>query len=157
MTEPDRPADHVASLLSRLPPRAGGSAGGVVVDLASGSSVAALDVEALGLEYLGVRTDPAAASKDAAPGDASVSGEPLAPGSLFPALTHALRGRRVAAVAVGDALNRVEELGVYLGGLRELCDQLGGAPVLVASPNVAHLDVAAKLLIGRWDVTTSGT
>ncbi len=157
MTEPDCLTDHVASLLSRLPPRAGGSAGGVVVDLASGSSVAAPDVEALGLEYLGVRTDPVAASKDASPGDASVSGEPLTPGSLSPALAHALRGRRVAAVAVGDALNRVEDLGAYLGGLRELCDQLGGAPVLVASPNVAHLDVAAKLLIGRWDVTAAGT
>ncbi len=160
MSTPDRLADHVASLLSRLLGRGGEPRGDVVVDLAPGRTVAAGDVEALGLHYLGVPEGPASPPRQPAPGSVVApigSGEPPAHGTLAAALAPALRGRRVAAVAIGDSLNRVEDLDGYLGGLHELCDELGGVPVLVASPNVTHLDVGAKLVIGRWDVTTSGT
>ncbi len=136
MSTPDRLADHVTSLLSRLLRRGGEPKAEVVVDLAPGRTVAAGDVEALGLHYLGLSEGP---------------------GALTAALGPTLRGRRVAALVIGDSLNRVGDLGGYLDGLHGLCDELGGVPVLVASPNVTHLDIGAKLLIGRWDVTTSGT
>ncbi len=136
MSTPDRLADHVTSLLSRLLRRGGEPKAEVVVDLAPGRTVAAGDVEALGLHYLGLSEGP---------------------GALTAALGPTLRGRRVAALVIGDSLNRVGDLGGYLDGLHGLCDDLGGVPVLVVSPNVTHLDIGAKLLIGRWDVTTSGT
>ena len=136
MSTPDRLADHVTSLLSRLLRRGGEPKAEVVVDLAPGRTVAAGDVEALGLHYLGLSEGP---------------------GALTAALGPTLRGRRVAALVIGDSLNRVGDLGGYLDGLHGLCDELGGVPVLVVSPNVTHLDIGAKLLIGRWDVTTSGT
>ncbi len=177
MTDHAPPAEEVASLLARLLRRQGGSPHGVVIDLAPDGCIDPADVEALGLDYLragqqdvehlrvgqpgigqsGARSDPAAAPENTPPADAGDAGAPLAPGSPFATLVRALRGRQVAAVAIGDALSREAELDAYLDALRDLCDKLGGAPVLVAIPNVAHLDVAAKLLIGRWDVTPSGT
>jgi hypothetical protein len=157
VTEPDRAVERVASLASRLTRPAGGSKGRVVVDLAPQSSISAIDLAALGLDYLGVPTDPVTAARQATTDDASVPGEPVGDASLSATLAHALRGRRVAAISIGDTLNRVHDLGAYLAGLRALCHQLGDAPVLVVSPNVTHIDVAAKLVIGRWDVTASGT
>jgi hypothetical protein len=78
------------------------------------------------------------------------------PGALGQHLETRLAGRPVAAVCIGDALNRVGRLDSYLAGLRALCDRLGNAPLVLASPNVTHFDIAAKLLMGRWDVSRAG-
>jgi hypothetical protein len=136
---------------------ASGAPGGVLVDLAPDGGVAEAIVSGLALERIAVRT--AAETAGAPPGAHAefVDGDPLAPGRASGAILEALRGRRAALVSIGDALNRAADLDRYLRELRRLCHALGDPPVLVVTPNVTHLDVAAKLLIGRWDVTASGT
>ena len=70
-------------------------------------------------------------------------------------------GRPVGAVLLLDAL---EHLVDPLGVLEEVAGLWGASadgglspPVLITSiPNVAHFDLAAKLVGGRWDVTPSG-
>ena len=60
-----------------------------------------------------------------------------------------------------DIIEHLPDPYVVLRGIAELSWLLAAdgsdAPVLVTSiPNVAHLDLAAKLVGGRWDVTPSG-
>jgi hypothetical protein len=135
--------------------------GGVLVDLAPDGvapvAVAQGIVSGLHLERIAVRAGAESAGALSGAHTEFIDGDPLAPGSVTDAIVAALRERRAALVSIGDGLNRAGDLVRYLQELRRLCNALGNAPVLVVSPNVTHLDVAAKLLIGRWDVTASGT
>lgn len=154
-------ARELATALSGLSGLSGSSAGergsgGVLVDL-SGDGATAEVAARLGLRYLGVRTPRDAPHLVARADDDVVAADLSDPAALASPLTGACRGRRVAAVYVGDVLNRTEDLRRYLASLQALCRELGDPPVVVAASNVTHLDVAAKLLIGRWDVTDSGT
>ena len=40
--------------------------------------------------------------------------------------------------------------------LARLVERLGGPTLVVSIPNVTHIDIATKLLLGRWDMTTTG-
>ncbi len=40
--------------------------------------------------------------------------------------------------------------------LGRLVERLGGPTLVVSIPNVTHIDLATKLLLGRWDMTTTG-
>lgn len=146
--------------------------GGVLVDLAPDGGapdggdpdggdpdggVAEGIVSGLALERIAVRAGGESAGALSGAHTEFVDGDPLAPGTVSDAIIEALRGRRTALVSIGDGLNRADDLDRYLHELRRLCNALGNTPVLVVSPNVTHLDVAAKLVIGRWDVTASGT
>ena len=147
--------DRVLSALARLFTRAP-AADGVLVDLALDGGSSAGVAARLGLAHLAVRED-LELSTSLRGGTEVLGGDPSDPRAIGGRLADALGGRLVAAVCIGDALNRVERLDDYLAGLQTLCARLGNVPLLLASPNVTHLDVAAKLLIGRWDVTPTGT
>jgi hypothetical protein len=76
-------------------------------------------------------------------------------------LVELLEGRPVGAVILLDIIEHLPDPSALLGALTELSALLAAdgrhAPVLVTSiPNVAHFDLAAKLVGGRWDVTPSG-
>jgi len=127
------PADPLLSVLAR---RAQDTVvGGVLVDLAADGALDAGAADRIGLGYLALPAH-----------GAHVDPEGIA---------RALEGRPLAAVSVGDLLGRVGDLEVFLQELHGLCAP-AGAPLLVAQPNIARLDVAAKLLVGRWDETDPG-
>ena len=76
-------------------------------------------------------------------------------------LADLLEDRPVAAVIMLDIIEHLPDPTAVLGQLAELSELLATdgheAPLLVTSiPNVAHFDLAAKLVGGRWDVTPSG-
>jgi hypothetical protein len=76
-------------------------------------------------------------------------------------LADLIAGRPVGAVLMLDIIEHLPDPSAVLRELAELSWSLaadgGDAPVLVTSiPNVAHFDLAAKLVGGRWDVTPSG-
>src|SRR5207253_2240323 len=65
-------------------------------------------------------------------------------------------GRRVAAVLLLDVIEHIPQTQPFLGAVREGLEQLGRPPLFICVPNVAHADVAAKLVFGKWDYTTTG-
>jgi len=67
-----------------------------------------------------------------------------------------LGNRPVAAFVLLDVLTRLPQPAELLSTLRRLSVHLGAVPLIVSVPNVAHYDVAAKLLLGRWDVAQNG-
>ena len=155
MTVPEiSEAERLLSALSRLA-RGAPAPGGVLVDLTLDGGVRPGLVPGPG-QHLAVR-DAAVAGTGDADGTEVIRSDPSDPGAVAGHLADALGGRPVSGVCIGDALNRVGDLERYLSGLRALCERVGGAPLLLVSPNVTHLDVAAKLLLGRWDVTPTGT
>lgn len=64
--------------------------------------------------------------------------------------------RRVGAVVLLDVIDRVPDADSFLAALRDVMAELGRPVLVVSVPNVAHLDIGAKLLAGRWDPTFTG-
>jgi SAM-dependent methyltransferase len=65
-------------------------------------------------------------------------------------------GRPVAAVLVLDVIEHLPDPDALLAALGELSEAWGDPLIVASVPNVAHRDVAAKLLAGRWDLTDTG-
>lgn len=121
-------ADAVLGLLGSL----GRSAGSIVVDAGGDPEVrAALE----GAGFACVEADPAA------PGPLTETGATTGP---------------LGAIWLGDALQRVDDPGALLEALRSAAVHADGTPLLVAVSNVTHRDVAANLLVGRWEPTDTG-
>jgi hypothetical protein len=77
--------------------------------------------------------------------------------SLAERLDEAAAGRPVAAVIAIDVLQQLMRPDDTLRVLHSWLHAQEGSPVLaVGVPNVGHVDLAAKLLTGRWDVTPTG-
>jgi 2-polyprenyl-3-methyl-5-hydroxy-6-metoxy-1,4-benzoquinol methylase len=143
---------HCRELLARA-----GLESGVVLDLGSASGPLAEPVTALGHEYVGTDIDQDALDELAARGfEAHQLDLRLDEEALDAALAAIIGERKVVAVLLLDVIEHLVDPGPTLRAVSRLgSDQ--GRPVLVVSiPNVSHLDVGAKLLTGRWDVTDIG-
>ena len=55
-----------------------------------------------------------------------------------------------------DVIEHLVEPARVFADLGRLLERLGGAHLVVSIPNVTHIDIASKLLLGRWDTTTTG-
>jgi hypothetical protein len=74
----------------------------------------------------------------------------------FEAVTREVIGDRpVASVTCLDTLEHLTNGEQVLIALRRLAERTA-APLVISVPNVAHKDLALKLLLGRWDVTEAG-
>lgn len=135
--------DCVAALVDRL--AAGGK---VVVDLAPGDRIAEA-ITTLGLFHLGVHADPCSAQRMAEQGAEVVTGQLSDPATLFATVERAVGGRGVAALYAGGAVDLATA--PAMAALRDLSVRMGSVPLVVHAANVTRLDVAAKLLMGRWD------
>lgn len=66
-----------------------------------------------------------------------------------------LDGRPLSAVLALDILEHLRSPDTLVHALKEMCEQ-NQALLITSIPNVAHNDVAAKLLSGRWDISDVG-
>ena len=142
---------HVVDLIKRL-----GLVRGVVIDLGCGVGSVAEPLRDLGYEYVGADIDSESLEQLAKRG---LEGHELDLGQtaeLAERMRGLAGGRRVAAVLLLDVIEHLPQTQVFLGAVREGLELLGRPPLLVSVPNVAHTDLAAKLVFGRWDYTTTG-
>jgi 2-polyprenyl-3-methyl-5-hydroxy-6-metoxy-1,4-benzoquinol methylase len=149
---PETPYAHAMALVEqcRIPQ------GEVVVDLGCGFGAIAEPTRALGLAYLGIDREPSGIRSLVERGAEALVADLSTPESLVATLSGALEGRRVAAITMLDSAEHLPNAAGVLGALSAFSRSAGGAPLVVSIPNVSHRDVAAKLLLGRWDVTPTG-
>jgi 2-polyprenyl-3-methyl-5-hydroxy-6-metoxy-1,4-benzoquinol methylase len=142
---------HVVELIRRLELEPG-----LIVDLGCGVGSIAKPLIELGYEYVGADIDPDALAELARRG---LDAHYLDLGELdeLPDAMRELAGsRRVAAVLVLDVIEHMPQTRPFITALRHGLEALDRPHLLVSVPNVAHVDVAAKLAFGRWDYTPTG-
>ena len=132
------------------------SEGTVVLDLGCGFGAIAETVRDLGLTYIGLDNDPTSI-KDLVDRGFEATEVDLSDHSQLQSLIETqLHGRPLAAVTALDFLEHITN-GVDLLNVLHRLSLSAGRPALVVSiPNVTHIDIAAKLLIGRFDYTPTG-
>jgi 2-polyprenyl-3-methyl-5-hydroxy-6-metoxy-1,4-benzoquinol methylase len=130
-------------------------AGKAVLDLGCGSAPIAPMVTATGAGYIGVDTDPGAVEALTAAGGEAHLIDLSAP-DLAKRLGDVLAGRPLAAVLCLDVLEHLTEPEHALAALAELADAHPDVELVVSIPNIAHTDIAARLLLGEWEMTDSG-
>jgi SAM-dependent methyltransferase len=134
---------------------------GVVLDLGCGYAAVGEVLRDAGWDYVGADRDPDAVADVVSRGlEAHVVDLAMGEG-LVAELRDLLAGRPVGAVMMLDIIEHLPDPPAVLSELaglsRALASDGSDAPVLVTSiPNVAHFDLGAKLVGGRWDVTPSG-
>lgn len=133
---------------------------GVVVDLGCGAGSFAKPLDELGFEYVGFEHDPDALALCR---ERNVPAEPIDLTDIDDAIERvrsAIGDAPVRAVTLLDVIEHLVDPDRVLSDLRRLVDALsadGAGPVVVVSiPNVAHADLGAKLVVGRWDVVDVG-
>lgn len=144
------PYGHAVKLLEKLAPP------GLVVDLGAGAGAIAEPLLERGYEYAGVDNNDAAVTSLTHRGLEAHKVD-LAEADLMAArLRDVVRGRRTTAVLMLDVIEHLPNTRRFLRAARDAVGELGGPLLLVSVPNVAHLDIAAKLVFGRWEYTPTG-
>jgi SAM-dependent methyltransferase len=149
------PYGHAVKLVERYAQR------GLVLDLGCGYAAVGEVLRDAGWEYVGGDRDTDAVADVVARGlEGHVIDLAMSDG-LAVKLADIIEWRAVGAVLLLDIIEHLPDPFAVLRELARLSASLAAdgreAPVLVTSiPNVAHFDLAAKLVGGRWDVTPSG-
>jgi len=131
---------------------------GLVLDLGCGEATFAQPLTELGREYLGVEIDEGSVARCSESG-LDVHLVDLANRDIdvvHDRLIELIAGRPVAAIALLDVIEHLVDPATVFAGLARLVERLGGPTLVVSIPNVTHIDIATKLLLGRWDMTTTG-
>jgi hypothetical protein len=111
----------------------------------------------LGLDYVGVDVDGGALAEVAKRGlETRQIDLGAGRGELREQLSTLVAGRSIAAVLAVDLLEHLVEPAELLAAVRSLATEGAAWPLIVSVPNVTHTDIAAKLLLGRWDLTEFG-
>jgi SAM-dependent methyltransferase len=142
---------HVVELVKRLDPERG-----VIIDLGCGVGSLAQPLLDLGYEYIGVDIDPVALEELSKRG---LEGRELDLGrtdELAERMLELAGGRRVALVLLVDVIEHMPQTQPFLAAVRAGLELLGRPPLLISVPNVAHVDLGAKLVFGKWDYTRTG-
>ncbi|MDH4145892.1 MAG: methyltransferase domain-containing protein [Acidimicrobiia bacterium] len=130
--------------------------GGVVVDLGCGYGAIAEPLAEAGFDYVGVDLDPGGVRDLGSRGFAAAVVDLTDASATRRTVEDLLAGRRAVAVTMLDALEHLPDTPAALEGLHDLVRGLGLPTLVLSVPNVTHLDIAAKLLVGRWDTTGTG-
>lgn len=131
-------------------------AGRVVLDLGCGYGAIAEPVRRLGLDYVGLDLDEESLADLRARGFEARPLDLADPGGIVATLQAAAAGREVAAIAALDVVEHLTDGPATLRALNDFALASGRPPLVVSVPNVTHVDLVAKLLLGRWDVTETG-
>ncbi len=129
--------------------------GAVLLDIGCRFGAIAEPVTEAGFEYVGTDGDPAAV-------DALISRGyechqlDLERADLSDRLVEIAAGRQVSALTVLDVLEHAPDALELLDRLRAASQRLALPNLIVSVPNVGHFDLAAKLALGRWDVSELG-
>ena len=131
---------------------------GVVLDLGSGRSPLAGRLTALGFVPVACDIDADAIADLLADGvEAHLLSLMIDERELVAELKRILDGRALSAVLALDVLEHLVDPAAVLRALRTVALETNPQlPVIVSIPNVTHVDIASKLLMGRWDVTDTG-
>lgn len=133
---------------------------GIVIDLGCGYAPHAEILRDAGFEFVGLDIDEASLERLGQRGFVTHRSDLGRPDEIAETITDALAELASSADVVAIlALDVLEHLVAPERLLAVLSDWLADQPgsLLVTSvPNVAHHDIAAKLLAGRWDVTPTG-
>lgn len=130
---------------------------GLVLDLGCGEGPFAEPILELGREYLGVELDADSVNRCREAGlDVHLVDLAAGTGQVHDRLVELVDGRPVAAVVLLDVIEHLINPEQVFVDLRHLLDRLGCDDLVVSIPNVTHIDVASKLLLGRWDTTSTG-
>ena len=131
-------------------------AGGLVVDLGCGFGALAEPVADAGLGYVGVDVQADGLEDLERRGFRTAQHDLTDLDGLEKLLLDVAEDARVAAVLMLDTLEHLPQPDTVLSRLHDLAGRLGSPVLLVSVPNVTHIDVAAKLVMGRWDSTPTG-
>ena len=132
---------------------------GRVLDLGAGVGSLGAAVETFGFSYLGGDLDPANVEAMRERGRSAFALDLLGNDVVDQVAAEVEQGPPIVAIAALDVIEHLPDLDRTMRVLSDVVDRLAAdePPVLVVSiPNVAHYDLAAKLLLGRWDVTEVG-
>ncbi len=136
--------------------QAHGRAGGTVLDLGCGYGAIAEPLRALGFVYVGLDFEGEGLEDLARRGFAGRRVDLRVASALPDRLSDALGSAPLAAVTALDIIEHLTNGAELLAALRDFSVARGSAPIVVSIPNVTHVDLAAKLVLGRWDVTPVG-
>ncbi len=152
MTAPATSAQALLGLLQRrrcVP-------GSVVLDFVSGrGGELAGALRDAGYVPLEVVDDRGAADRVTSMGMEAVVGDLSKPDAVFEEAVLTVGERHVAAVWLGDLPARVPDMSELVRAAHWFCEQTGAALAL-GVPNVTHVDVGTKLLLGRWEPRRGG-
>lgn len=149
---PGTPYAHAVGLVSRW----AAPGGEVVLDLGCGYGAIAEPMGDLGLTYVGIDAERAGVDAITGRGFEATVGDIADGASLSALVDGVLAGRRLAAITMLDSVEHLPGAFDVLRHVHDLARGHGDPPLVVSIPNVSHLDLAVKLLLGRWDVTPTG-
>jgi 2-polyprenyl-3-methyl-5-hydroxy-6-metoxy-1,4-benzoquinol methylase len=141
---------NVVSLL-----REHGSSESVHVDVGCGYGAIAEPVAELGLTYLGFDLAEDGLTDLRKRGFDTRRIDLADPVESERTIRSAVMGRRIASITFMDTLEHITNGAAVVAMLRRLAAD-DGALLVLSVPNVAHKDIALKLLVGRWDMTEAG-
>jgi SAM-dependent methyltransferase len=142
---------HVVELVKRLGPERG-----VIIDLGCGVGSIAQPLLDLGYEYVGVDIDPVALEELSKRGLEGHELDLCRTDELAKKMLDLADGRRVATVLLIDVLEHIPQTQPFLAAIRAGLELLNRPPLVISVPNVAHSDLGAKLVFGKWDYTRTG-
>lgn len=130
---------------------------GVVLDVGCGYGAIAGPLTDVGWTYVGVDLDGDAVADLVARGLVAAQVD-LDQGAdaIAASLREVLAGRELRAITALDVLEHLKEPEACLEALTGLGREHPGVDLVVSLPNVTHVDIAAKLLAGRWDTMSTG-
>ena len=129
---------------------------GVVVDVGCGYGAIAETIRDLGMTYIGFDADPNGLGDLSERGFETEIIDLGSPDETVAAIEKRLADRPLAALVMIDALEHITNGPQVLSAFSSLAAGHGGVPLVLAVPNVTHFDLAAKLLLGRWEMTETG-
>jgi SAM-dependent methyltransferase len=126
-----------------------------VLDLGCGFGAIADAVTEAGFVYVGADVDTVGIEAIAARGYESHLLD-LQEDDLADRIVTIADGRQVGAIALLDVIEHIPDSAALLDALQAASARLAHPNLVVSVPNVAHVDLSAKLALGRWDISDSG-